>query len=279
MGEEIAYRLPENISNPVADYYIHVEWDFLKDWKVVRFQTTADGSCLFHAIANALYKAYHTEKLGNSNISRKDFVHQLRKHLSEQLAKPISGDKSHYSYLAGGKLEEFAKEIPEFEINHMISQLNSKSPIGYGYIEFISDIIGRDLYILDFSRKDIYVTDELRYSITGERNAIVLLYHSGPVGHYELVGIRKPDGSFDTHFKPTHTLIQKLNRRVNEIIGGTFDNREVTTENNVESENGENAGKAEIDVGIEQDTSENTLENVDIFEDNVETSLQDGDLL
>ncbi len=60
MGEEIAYRLPENISNPVADYYIHVEWDFLKDWKVVRFQTAADGSCLFHAIANALYKAFCT---------------------------------------------------------------------------------------------------------------------------------------------------------------------------------------------------------------------------
>ena len=74
--------------------------------------------------------------------------------------------------------------------------------------------------------------------------------------HYELVGIRKPDGSFDTHFKHTHTLIQKLKLRVGEVISRTLVDSNENIDTNLESS------------ASEKDQSENTqvyitIQNVD----------------
>ncbi len=101
----------------------------------------------------------------------------------------------------------------------MQKELNSHSYIGYGYIEFIGNALGKDIYVLEAIRRDIYrQTDEdLELIIKGNRNAVVLYYMDN--GHYELVGLRNPDGTFDTHFSPEHSFIRFLYSRVQHVIG------------------------------------------------------------
>jgi hypothetical protein len=178
-----------------------------------------DGSCLFHAISNSFFAPYHEEMLHGRHVSREKMVAALRRELADKLSSPISEDTNspiHYDILNGGNTSAFAESVPEFDITYMQKQLDSQTPIGYGYMEFIGNALNKDIYILEAVRHDIYVTDELPLTIKGNRCSIVLYYMNG---HYELVGIRKNNETFDTHFNPDHTLIRFLYSRVRQITG------------------------------------------------------------
>lgn len=220
LQEPLFKPVPNTGKGPVGNYYAKINWtQGFEDWSLVRFSTPMDGSCLFHAISNSFFAPYHNEMLNGKPISRQKIIETLRKELSTKLASNISDDPgslSHYDTLNGGNTSAFSESVPEFALTYMQSQLNSRNPIGYGYMEFIGNALNKDIYILEAVRHDIYVTDELSLTIKGGRNSIVLYYMNG---HYELVGICKKDGSFDTHFFPDHSFIQFLYNKVRSITG------------------------------------------------------------
>jgi hypothetical protein len=209
------FPFPEDIKSPFASYYAYINWENgFEKWDIVRFSTPMDGSCLFHAISNSFFEPYHSEILNGKHVSRKKMVSSLRKELAQKLAEEVEDDIRFYDTINEGNTNSFAKEVPEFNLEYMQSQLDSNNPIGYGYMEFIGNILQKDIYILSGSTKGIYVTDELPLTIKGDRKSIVLYYING---HYELVGI-KNENSFETHFNPTHEFIQFLNKKVQDIL-------------------------------------------------------------
>lgn len=212
------HKVPSSVKSPVGNYFSYINWDGdFRHWKLVRFATPMDGSCLFHAISNSFFEPYHTEVLNGKHVTRVQMVSHLRKELSQKLSTKISDDPNsptHYDILNGGNTSAFAEAVPEFALNHMQDQLRSTFPIGYGYMEFIGNALNKDIYILEAIRRDIYITDELPLTIKGDRRSVVLYYMNG---HYELVGVQKEDGTFDTHFSPEHSLIRFLYNRVKEL--------------------------------------------------------------
>lgn len=218
-GQYSYYKpVPKNHKTPVGNYYAEIKWPKFEQWQVVRFSTPMDGNCFFHAISNAFFSPYHTETLKGKHVSRDKMVTMLRSELSRRLAEKISDDPDapiHYDILSGGNMRTFSEAVPEFSLQNMQNELASRSFIGFGYLEFIGNALDKDIYILEGQRKDIYVTDELSLTIKGNRKSIVLYYING---HYELVGIRRDDNTFDTHFSPDHSFIQSLYSRVQELI-------------------------------------------------------------
>lgn len=214
-----ALRL-SNVSHPVAEYYSEINWgNGYEQWALCRFATPMDGSCLFHAIANSFFSPYHKQSLYGKTMTRSEIVSALRRELARRLSEVDPEDKdgrTYYARLAGGNTAIFAEAVPEFKLEVMQSQLASNAHIGYGYIEFICNALNKDVYILDAAHRDIYIFDELPFSIKGNRKSIVVYYMNG---HYELVGIRAADGSFDTHFEPGHSFIRFLNSIVKEVAG------------------------------------------------------------
>jgi len=208
---------PLTVKSPVGNYYVEINWpNGFEQWPLCRFSTPMDGSCLFHAISNSFFTPYHTEMLHGKNTPRNKIVSSLRRELSKKLNTKISDDvaTTYYDVLNGGNTAAFAEAVPEFKLEYMQKQLDSPAHIGYGYMEFIGNALNKDIYILEAARKDIYITDELSLTIKGDRPSIVLYYMNG---HYELVGIENPDGTFDTHFSPNHSLIKFLCARVREV--------------------------------------------------------------
>lgn len=214
-----ALRMP-NVEHPVAEYYTEINWDNgYEQWPLCRFATPMDGNCLFHAIANSFFSPYHKESLYERSMSRKEIVNTLRRELARRLSDIDPQDsegRTHYARLANGNTAIFAEAIPEFKLEAMQAQLASHAPIGYGYMEFICNALNKDVYILEAARRDVYIHDELPFCIKGNRKSIVVYYMNG---HYELVGIRTADGSFDTHFEPNHSFIRFLNGIVKEVTG------------------------------------------------------------
>ena len=198
----------ENVKHPVAPVYSYINWNNgYENFPLVRFATTADGNCLFHAIANSYYKPYHSGILQGKKISRSTIVENMRKELAKELTRKTENGMTVYDTLANGNYGDFAKNVPEFSLENMIKRLQTNKAIGYGYMELISITLEKDIYILDAKTHDLYESDEKPYMVNGLRSSIVLYYVGG---NYELVGIENEDGTFSTHFAPSHSFIRFL---------------------------------------------------------------------
>ena len=190
-----------------------------KQWPMlVRILTIGDGSCLLHAIVNAYYLPYRT------STNKQDTLHQLVQGLRKEMAMKLSmpdaahgdGSLTYYQTINNGNLPEGCKAVPEFSLDNMVKCLDSSQPLGTGYLDLISKLLNKDLYILSDLTQDLYVTDELPYIFTGKRPSVII-YWDG-VGHYELVALKNSQGTFDTHFKATNPLIEFLYGRYLNII-------------------------------------------------------------
>ena len=186
---------------------------------MVRIRTIADGSCFFHAIANAYCEPYRTGVLtGGIPIDKKQFVKCLRYDLSLKLAEKINpldpSSPIHYDTLSRGELRNFAKMVPEYTLENMRKELDSSAPVNNVYNEFISNQLNKDIYLLDAVKKDVYLVgrdDDILYK---GRDSIVLLYTPG---HYDLVGVLQGNGIPATLFKSDNPFIKALQSRIRDL--------------------------------------------------------------
>jgi len=194
-----------------------IEWkNGYEKWKIVKINTIGDGNCLFHAIVNSFFEPYRQEKIEDTNITKKEIVKLLRKELSQKLSQKIEGKNiTYYEKINGGNTYKFSETISDFKQENMKKILDSNNQIGYGYIEYIGDVLNKDIYILEGKRQDIYKTDEYIYSIKNDREAIVLYYNNG---HYELIGLINDNNDIETYFNYNHSFIKFLNEKVNKFL-------------------------------------------------------------
>lgn len=192
---------------------LDITW--LDDQPLIQLNIPGDGHCLFHAICLGSHKAYRSAPDYDSRLK---IVQSLRSELKDVFDKPISkkDKKTPYHYLCGGKLVEFGKAVQDYSFKSMSAQFEGSNYIGHGFIEFINNVLDKDIYILSDQTKDIYITHELPFTITGKRKSLILNYVNN--NHYLLVGYMKENGSIITCFSPSGPLICKLYQRVRQII-------------------------------------------------------------
>lgn len=179
----------------------------------------ADGSCFFHAILASHYKPYIEGKNENVAVDRIKMVSEFRMELSSKLSDKIDprdpSSLTYYQKISRGQLEDFSKEVPQYSIDNMKKELSSTSSVDNVYNEFISDVLNKDIYILDLLTEDVYVTGGDLDILYKGRPSIVLLYIPG---HYELVGLRDRDNNLNTLFGADHPFIQNIIERMKQKV-------------------------------------------------------------
>lgn len=112
-------------------------------------------------------------------------------------------------------MKQIALDFPQYSLDNMVKTLKGTSSIDYLYLEFISGVIGKDIYILDGEKEDVYITgDEELYH---HNRASIVLYYSR--NHYDLVGVISGN-SITTLFGPNDKFISAIRSRINEVVGG-----------------------------------------------------------
>jgi len=160
---------------------------------LVKISIPHDPHHLFHAICRAFFKPYIDQEFNGSKILRLQIVLNLRRELADKLSQVIPNQKVRYYDL-------YRHE--SMSMLQMQSQLASNDAITFGYFKYLSHQINKDIFILD-ENGHRYTCSELT---PRGRTAIVLYYHDN---HFDLVGL-KVDDLIQTHFRPTHDLIQRL---------------------------------------------------------------------
>lgn len=181
---------------------------------LVKIKAPGDGSCLFHSLAFAYNQSYRLDSIGGRVISSRKFVRELRDQLANLLAAPIDPldptGKKYYDIIARGSLPEISKSFPKYSLKSMQATLRSNDSIDYVYLEFIADVIDKDIYILSAERRDVYITGEEEL-FQKNRPSIILLYSPG---HYDLIGERLSDGTIKTLFSPEDSVIRLIRERL-----------------------------------------------------------------
>ena len=198
--------------------YESLNWKEIPYPNMVRIKTIPDGSCFFHALCNAFFIPYRTGKItcddgSEISITQRQIVKGLRDDLAKKLASRIDANPEsprYYDVISRGQLGDFSMGVNHYSLENMQKELQSDDPIDHIYNEFISDLINKDIYLLDLEKEDVYVTGNDIDILYKNRESIVIL--SMP-GHYELVGVRD-NGTIKTLFKPDHEFIVMIYNRL-----------------------------------------------------------------
>jgi len=169
--------------------------------KLVKIHSIGDGNCFFHSILQCVDKEYK----GSSNLEKKNLVLKFKEDLKEIL-------KKEYHNLSRQNLEEFSKNIPQYNLENMLKVLSHNIPVGNEFNELISNYLNIDIYLLDFQKQKRYILgdDDL---LIKNRKSIVLLVSPG---HYDSLGLElhenETGSTVRTLFDPTDDLILKLKK-------------------------------------------------------------------
>jgi hypothetical protein len=195
------------------------------NWKLypnmTRIYTEGDGSCFFHAILNAFFKPYITGITGEGvSLNKSEYIKNFRKDLSYKLDDYANdGDKIWYDVLARGQLRDLSKDLPQLSLTNMKATLDSSSSVDHTFNEFVSNIISKDIYLLDFEKQDVYITGDDSDILHKDRKSIVVLYMPG---HYELVGVMRVSSKgllvIQTLFNHDDDFINTIKQRMKELI-------------------------------------------------------------
>jgi hypothetical protein len=171
--------------------------------------TIGDGNCYFHSVLRSFNTSYIKAK---SNLERVNLARTFRNALADRLNEtdPLTG-QDYYSGLNNGNLEDFSKGVSEYTKEYLTRELKSSEPVDNIYQELISDAIKKDIYIIDGETNDMYSVGSSFKMYYKGRNSIIVYYTPG---HYEVVGIKRKDGTIDTIFTPEHELIQICHERL-----------------------------------------------------------------
>jgi hypothetical protein len=172
-----------------------------------------DNTSLGHAILRACKKDYPDK----TTEEKKKLATEFRRIIADKLVEknPITG-KTHYSELFGGRIETMAKEISDYSLEQILSDLRNGEFLDHHLQELLSDNLQKDIYFISNSTQDVFVDNRDMYSLCYKGRNSIIIYHSGD--HYEVLGIKKPGGGYYTVFLPDHEIIQYLNERLVEKI-------------------------------------------------------------
>ena len=185
---------------------------------MVKVSTIGDGSCLFHAVISAFFTPYRKGMLSGTTLDRRAFVLKFRHELADKLAEPIDPANPEfiwYNSIGRGELSEFAKSVPSFSLEAMQKELRSSTPVDNRYNEYLSNVLNKDIFLIDAIKKDVYITGDDHDILYMNRNSIVILYNNG---HYELVGTKEPGvGVITLMFKHDDPFILTIRQRLVDI--------------------------------------------------------------
>lgn len=183
---------------------------------LVRIRTMADGSCFFHAIVKGYFTPYQTGILDGKVFDRNEFIRKFRADLAAKLAQPISfgSSQTYYDSISRGKLSELVNEDSRYKLENMQRELMSSEPVDNLYNEFISNVLNKDIYLLDLLTQDVYITGSDNDILYKDRQSIVILTMPG---HYELIGLQTMNG-IRTLFSHDHELILSIRQRIQDKI-------------------------------------------------------------
>ncbi len=207
-----------------SNYYLKqgeiklLKWttSFFNEFNLIRRGTYTDGSCYFHAIIDAYFIPYRSGMIGERPFYRKEFISKFRERLAHILTHTNEKDKykrTYYNSISNGQLKDLSSDplIADIvSIDNMKKELLSNNSVSYIYHEMISDILNKDIFILDAKTEDVYVIDSNIDQYYKNRKSIVLLWIKG---HYEIVGISK-NGIIDTYFSSNNSFINTIKLRL-----------------------------------------------------------------
>jgi len=193
----------------ILEEYKPLKLSFSDISNLVIVPTIGDGNCFFHSVLRAFNTSYI--KAG-STLERVNLARTFRNALADRLNEvdPLTGS-DYYSGLNNGNLEDFSKGVKEYSKESLYRELLSSDPVDNIYQELISNAVNKDIYIIDGETNDMYNVGSAYKLFYKGRNSIIIYYTPG---HYEVVGIKRKDGTIDTIFTPEHELIQICNTRL-----------------------------------------------------------------
>lgn len=216
-NNSVKINLPPKFQRPFSSYYHKLNWNSFKHYDLVKFFTLGGGNCLLHSILNSCFLPYRTGILDGKNTDRTIIVKNLRREIGESLTKKDNNDKILWEKLYDGHMKEFSEEgVEEYSLNSMKSMFDSNQPLGDGALHLISELLNINIFIMDGVKKDLYVTNEYKYSIVNSRLKNIMIYYHN--GHYELIGIERSKNEFITLFNNNCDIIQILLNKVNDMF-------------------------------------------------------------
>ena len=180
-----------------------LDWEGLSDFYydgLIKKREIDDGSCFFHCIVDSFYKPY---QLGE--IDKKEYITTLRKDFANALTTDI------YEKLSRGQLREFSKKVPGYSLTDFKTILDSRQFVDNRFNEYISNVINKDIYIIDYENKNVYITgkdDDILYK---NRDSIVMVWINK--NHFDLAGVLQGK-KLTTLFKYDHPFIQTIKQNL-----------------------------------------------------------------
>lgn len=193
----------------IVEEYRPLRLSFTNIPNLVVIPVIADGNCYFHAILRAFNTKYIEAK---TQFDRVNIARNFRNLLADLLLEidPLTG-KDYYSGLNNGQLEDIAQGVKEYSKESLREELFSSRPVDNIYQELIGNAMNKDIYIIDGETNDMYnVGNAFKLYYKG-RNSIVIYYTPG---HFEVIGVRRSDGSVNTIFTPENQIVQACRDRL-----------------------------------------------------------------
>ena len=224
---EISTTVPrlreEEVLPPIVvgeDQYQIVPCEWCRPSVVVRISTINDGSSILHAILKAFYGPYAND---SSITKRKEIVRKLRNDLAVALEVPDPDETDEeVTYYQKSSMYRMNQErrrgleardslgaVIDYSLEGIKRLLKSDRYLGPELYQYISDVIGLDLYIVTAKSTNLtYVSTTSRGT---ELRDAVIINRTGP--HHELIGVDLGN-NFQTVFPEKDRFIQAIRRQI-----------------------------------------------------------------
>lgn len=191
---------------PLDSYYkINFPYNGFGQFDLVKYEVPLDNNCFFHSLMLSFDRNYRTM---SDPTTRFNLVMAIRKYIAEQLP-------TYYDRLSRGQLAEYASNVPGYRIDQLKNKIQNRECVGLEVMELTSIILDINIIILDIGKKDVYMTGDYELLHKRGNSYVILLYDENRV-HYELVGLKTPNGVV-TYFNEGHTLIKHINQRIKSL--------------------------------------------------------------
>jgi hypothetical protein len=200
----------QNISAPglplwyQASQYSELRIPGLEKYRLFRHATLGDGSCMLHAILNAIYEPYRTGYLNGVAMTREELARDFRTSLSNKLTIITSNGKTVYDNLGGGNLASLGRDSPDqYSLAAIQRQLMSQQWLDEETLILIEYLLSKNIYVYDVTVNTFRSNDNLE-----NHTKSVIIYFNG--GHYEMVSLlcgTYPDITHETHLTSDSSII------------------------------------------------------------------------